>query len=135
MTSATAERLATVSHLILLCGHYEGIDQRVLDSDVDEEVSIGDYVLTNGCLASLVLIDAVVRFIPGVLGHEEAALCDSFQRGILEGPVYTRPENFEGALVPEVLRNGNHRQIEEWRQAQGLEKTKRVRPELIFNEE
>ncbi len=132
LTSATAERLATVSHLILLCGHYEGIDQRVLDSDVDEELSIGDYVLTNGCLASLVLIDAVVRFIPGVLGHEEAALCDSFQRGILEGPVYTRPENFEGALVPEVLRNGNHRQIEEWRQAQGLDKTKRVRPELIF---
>jgi len=122
--------LAEESHLILLCGHYEGIDQRVIESEVAEEISIGDYVLTNGCLPAIVLVDAMSRFIPGVLGHEEAAAKDSFQEGIFEAPQYTRPENFEGMAVPEILLGGNHRAIEEWRIEQGFKKTRLVRPEL-----
>jgi len=116
--------LATYPHLILLCGHYEGIDQRIIDSEVDEEISIGNYVLTNGCLPAIVVVDALARFIPGVLGHEEAAAKDSFQEGILEGPQYTRPEKFEEMAVPGVLLGGNHREIEEWRKEQGLKKTR-----------
>jgi tRNA (guanine37-N1)-methyltransferase len=131
LNPATAERLARIPHLILVCGHYEGLDERVIASEVDEEISIGDYVLTNGCLASIVLIDATVRFIPGVLGHEEATKFESFQQGIFEGPSYTRPEEFEGQSVPEVLRNGHHAEIEKWRTQEGLEKTRRVRPELL----
>lgn len=129
--------LAVKPHLILLCGHYEGIDQRIIESEVDEEISIGDYVLTNGCLPAIVLIDAMVRFIPGVLGHEEAAAKDSFQQGIFEAPQYTRPEEFEGMAVPEVLRGGNHRVIDEWRIEQGFKKTRLVRPELtgVTNDE
>jgi len=131
LDSKTCERLATKPHLILLCGHYEGVDQRVIEKEVDEEISIGDYVLTNGCLASIVLVDALIRFIPGVLGHEEGAVYESFQQGILEGPAYTRPEEFEGEWVPEVLRGGNHSEIEKWRKQQGLDKTKAVRPDLL----
>ncbi len=123
-------RLAKVPHLILVCGHYEGIDERVIEQEIDEEISIGDYVLTNGCLPAIVLIDATLRFVPGVLGHEEAAFCDSFQQGIFEGPAYTRPEEFEGKAVPEVLKNGHHAEIAKWRQQKGLEKTVRVRPDL-----
>jgi tRNA (guanine37-N1)-methyltransferase len=130
LTAATCERLAKKNHLVLVCGHYEGLDQRVIDKEVDEEISIGDYVLTNGCLASIVLVDATVRFIPGVLGHEEAAKFDSFQQEIFEGPSYTRPEEFEGLRVPEVLRSGHHKEIEKWRLKKGLEKTERVRPDL-----
>ena len=130
LNAKTCQRLAEKSHLILLCGHYEGIDQRVIDSEVDEEISIGDYVLTNGCLAAIVLVDTVVRFIPGVLGNEDAASLDSFQEGIFEGPHYTRPEEFEGLRVPEVLLGGNHKEIDKWRKQQGLEKTRQVRPEL-----
>lgn len=116
LNAAHAQRLAGYSHLILLCGHYEGIDARAL-KEVDEEISIGDFVLTSGCPAAAVLVDSVVRFVPEVLGHEEAAFQDSFQDGMLEGPQYTRPEEFEGDLVPEVLRSGNHLEIEKWRRA------------------
>lgn len=132
LDAATCARLAKMPHLILVCGHYEGIDERVIEKEIDEEISIGDYVLTNGCLASIVLIDATVRFIPGVLGHEEAAQLESFQNGIFEGPAYTRPEEFEGICVPEVLKSGHHAEIEKWRRQQALEKTERVRPDLLL---
>lgn len=130
-----ASRLAELPHLILVCGHYEGLDQRVIEQEVDEEISIGDYVLTNGCLASIVLIDATVRFIPEVLGHEEATHDESFQQGILEGPSYTRPEIFEGLEVPEILKSGHHAEIKKWRLQKGLEKTQCVRPELVTNDQ
>lgn len=123
LDAATCERLSKTSHLVFLCGHYEGVDERVIKSEVDEEISIGRYVLTNGCLASLVVIDAMVRFIPGVLGHEESALLDSFQEGFIEGPAYTRPEEFEGMVVPEVLRSGHHAEITKWRREKGMEKS------------
>lgn len=116
------KELAQEKHLILLCGHYEGIDERAL-KEVDEEISIGDFVLTNGCLAAIVLVDAVVRHIPGVLGHEEAALQDSFEKTIFDHPHYTRPQEFEGIKVPTVLQLGNHKEIEQWRYAKALEKT------------
>jgi tRNA (guanine37-N1)-methyltransferase len=134
LNAKVASRLAKLSHLILVCGHYEGLDERVIEQEIDEEISIGDYVLTNGCLASIVLVDATVRFIPGVLGHEEANQQESFQKSILEGPSYTRPEVFEGMEVPEVLRSGHHADIERWRRQKGLEKTQRVRPELMIND-
>jgi tRNA (guanine37-N1)-methyltransferase len=135
LNAAKSRQLAACEHLILLCGHYEGIDERVLCSDVDEEISIGDYVLTNGCLSAIVLVDTVVRFVPGVIGHEHAANEDSFESGIFDCPHYTRPELFEGQPVPEVLLSGNHKKIEEWRKQQALEKTRRVRPDLIENQE
>jgi tRNA (guanine37-N1)-methyltransferase len=116
-----------------LCGHYEGIDERVLDSDVDEEISIGDYVLTNGCLPAIVLVDAVVRFIPEVLGNEQASCEDSFESGILDCPHYTRPERFEEVEVPKVLLSGNHAKIKEWRLKKSLEKTAYVRPDLYHH--
>jgi tRNA (guanine37-N1)-methyltransferase len=131
LTATKSRELATYEHLILLCGHYEGIDERALQSEVDEELSIGDYVLTNGCLAAIVVVDTVVRFVPGVLGHELGANEDSFEQGILEGPHYTRPEIFEGKAVPEVLLSGNHKNIAEWRKKAALEKTKRARPDLL----
>lgn len=134
LTANTCRRLATCEHLVLLCGHYEGIDERVLEGYVDEEISIGDYVLTNGCLPAIVLVDAVVRFIPGVLGHESAAKEDSFEQGIFDCPHYTRPEVFEGKAVPEVLLSGNHKKIKEWRRKKAIEKTGRVRPDLIREE-
>lgn len=123
--------LARQDHLIILCGHYEGIDERIIGKEVDEEISIGDYVLTNGCAAAIVLVDAVSRFIPGVLGNEEAADEDSFENGLLDCPHYTRPELFEGVTVPQVLLSGNHQMIEEWRQNMALEKTRRIRPDLL----
>jgi tRNA (guanine37-N1)-methyltransferase len=130
LTAAKSRELAAYEHLILLCGHYEGIDERALEMEVDEEISIGDYVLTNGCLAAIVLLDSVVRFVPGVLGHELAAEEDSFEKGMLDCPHYTRPEVFEGKSVPEVLLSGNHQKIAEWRRQAALEKTKKVRPDL-----
>jgi len=117
--------------LILLCGHYEGVDQRVIDHLVDEEVSIGDYVLTNGAIAAAVFVDAVARLIPGVLGDENSAAEDSFAEGILEGPQYTRPPEFRGWRVPEVLLSGNHAEIAKWRKEKGIEKTRSVRPDLL----
>lgn len=132
LTAAKCRELATNKHLILLCGHYEGVDERVLESDIDEEISIGDYVLTNGCLAAIVLIDAVVRFVPDVLGHASAASEDSFESSLLDCPHYTRPEEFEGKAVPEILLSGNHQKIAEWRKGRALEKTRRVRPDLLY---
>jgi tRNA (guanine37-N1)-methyltransferase len=117
--------------LILLCGHYEGVDERVIERLVDEEISIGDYVLTNGALAAAVFVDAVARLIPGVLGDENSAAEDSFAHGMLEGPQYTRPVDFRGWRVPDVLLSGNHAEIAKWRAARGLEKTRRVRPDLL----
>jgi len=122
---------AARGHLILLCGHYEGVDQRVIDHLVDDEISIGDYVLTNGAIAAAVFVDAVARLIPGVLGDENSAAQDSFAQGILEGPQYTRPVDFRGWRVPNMLLSGNHAQIAQWRAAQALEKTRRVRPDLL----
>jgi tRNA (guanine37-N1)-methyltransferase len=130
LTAAKCRELAEASHLILLCGHYEGVDERVLESEVDEEISIGDYVLTNGCLAAIVLVDALLRFVPGVLGHEEAAAEDSFERGLLDCPHYTRPEVYEGRAVPPVLLSGNHQEIAKWRKEKAVEKTRRIRPDL-----
>jgi tRNA (guanine37-N1)-methyltransferase len=131
LTAAKSRQLAQETHLILLCGHYEGIDQRVLDQEVDEEISIGDYVLTNGCLAAIVVVDSVMRFIPGVLGHELAAEEDSFEQGLLDCPHYTRPENFEGHTVPAVLLSGHHEEIAKWRREQALKKTREIRPDLL----
>ncbi len=127
--------LAKKEHLILLCGHYEGVDERVLQKEVHEEISIGDYVLTNGCLAAIVVLDAAVRFIPGVLGHEDAAaqdsFQDSFQGGIFDAPHYTRPEVFEEMAIPDVLKTGNHAKIAKWRYETAREKTRRIRPEIL----
>lgn len=131
LTAEKCRELAKYPHLVVLCGHYEGVDERVLESEVDEEISIGDYVLTNGCLPAIVVIDGLVRFIPGVLGHESAADEDSFEKGIFDCPHYTRPEVFEGKAVPDVLLSGNHKKIAEWRQKQALDKTRRIRPDLI----
>jgi tRNA (guanine37-N1)-methyltransferase len=127
-----ARRLATPgSHLILLCGHYEGIDQRVLDTLVHEEMSIGDYVLTNGALAAAVISDAIVRLLPGVLGDETSAVDDSFATGLLEFPQYTRPVEFNGIRVPDELLSGNHAAIASWRRQKALERTRTRRPDLL----
>ncbi len=131
LTSSKCQELAKEEHLVFLCGHYEGIDERVIQSEVDEELSIGDYVLTSGCPAAMVVIDAVSRFIPGVLGHEEAAQLDSFQDQVFDAPHYTHPEEFEGVRVPEVLRSGNHQEIEKWRKEKALVKARHVRPDLF----
>jgi tRNA (guanine37-N1)-methyltransferase len=122
-------------HLVLVSGHYEGIDQRVRDSRIDREISIGDFVLTNGTLPAAVLVDAIVRQIPGVLGAEKSLTQDSFHRNVLGFPQYTRPVEFEGMRVPEVLLSGNHGEIERWREAQALEKTRERRPDLLSNKD
>lgn len=126
-----AVSLSGETHLILVSGHYEGIDQRIRDSRVDLELSIGDYVLTNGTLPAAVVTDAVVRQIPGVLGEEKSLTQDSFHNSFLGFPQYTRPEEFEGKRVPEVLLSGHHGEIERWRNAQALEKTRERRPDLL----
>ncbi len=128
-----ARRLAGEPHLILVCGRYEGVDQRVADHLADLEVSIGDYVLTGGELPALVLIDAVARFVPGVLGDPGAPDRDSFEEGVFEGPQYTRPRSFRGHEVPAVLLSGNHEAIEKWRREEGLRRTARRRPDLLKN--
>jgi tRNA (guanine37-N1)-methyltransferase len=130
-TTAKAEELSKQQHLILLSGHYEGIDQRIRDTVIDEEISIGDYVLTNGTLAAAVVIDALARFIPGVLGEEKSLTSESFTRNLLDFPNYTRPAVYRGLSVPEVLLQGNHGEIEKWRHAQQLEKTAKFRPDLL----
>ncbi len=127
-----AERLSEEKRrIVLLCGHYEAIDERVLDALVDEELSIGDYVLTGGELAALVVIDAAARLLPGVLGDEESSYRDSFGDGLLDHPHYTRPAEFRGRNVPEVLLGGNHAEIEKWRRRQALKATLQKRPELL----
>ena len=124
------EDLSKEKHLIILCGHYEGIDQRVIDKIVDEEISIGDYVLTGGEIPAMVLIDSVSRYIEGVL-NQDSIKEESFSNGLLEYPQYTRPEIFEGEKVPEVLLSGNHQNIDKWRKEKSLEITKNKRPDLL----
>lgn len=126
-----ARRFADRPHLILLCGHYEGVDQRVIDELVDEEVSLGDFILTNGALAAAVITDAVVRLLPGVLGDAGSAVTESFGTNLLDWPQYTRPAEFRGLAVPEVLRGGDHRAIQAWREQRALELTRRKRPDLL----
>lgn len=125
-----AARLSKEPHIIFICGHYEGIDQRIIDTWVDEEISIGDFVLTNGCLAALAVLDATVRFIPGVLGDEASRDQDSFEKPLLDHPHYTLPRSYEGLDVPPVLVTGDHARIEKWRSSQALELTWRQRPDL-----
>lgn len=131
LTHAIAQEYSKTERLIILCGHYEGVDQRVVDHLVDDEISIGDYVLTNGAIAAVVFVDAVVRLIPGVLGDEGSAADDSFAKGLLEFPQYTRPVEYRGWRVPDILLSGNHAAIAKWRAEQSLEKTKRNRPDLL----
>ncbi len=126
-----ATELSKESHLTVVCGHYEGVDHRVIEHLVDLEVSIGDYVLTNGAIAAVVLVDAVVRLLPGVLGHEQSAHDDSFSADLLEAPQYTRPAEFRGWKIPEVLLSGNHAEIAKWRKEQALKRTKQNRPDLL----
>ena len=131
LSQALAREFAREQHLILLCGHYEGVDQRVAEHLVDDEVSIGDYVLTNGVLGALVLSDAIVRLIPGVLGDDQSAVIESFENSLIDHPHYTRPEDFNGWKVPPVLLSGNHTAIARWRSEQALEATKTRRPDLL----
>ena len=127
-TQAAAARLAELEHIVLICGHYEGVDERVRTGLVDEEISIGDYVLTNGNLPAMVVADSVARLIPGVLGSEESAKSESFSEpGIVEYPQYTRPEVFRGMRVPEILLSGNHEAIAEWRRAESLKLSRKRR--------
>ena len=131
LNQATANTLSLKENIIILTGHYKGVDQRVRDKYVTKEISIGDYVLTGGELAAAVLCDAVIRLIPGVLGDETSALTDSFQDNLLSPPVYTRPSEYEGMKVPEVLLSGNFPKIEEWRSEHAYERTKEIRPDLL----
>ena len=131
LTTDLARELAKEESLILLCGHYEGVDQRALDACIDEEISIGDYILTGGELAAMVLTDCVARFIPGVLGSAESPEEESFSDGLLEYPQYTRPRDLDGQLVPDVLLNGDHAKIRAWRRRESLRATLRFRPDLL----
>lgn len=126
-----ARELSKLKAIIIVCGHYEGVDQRFIDKYIDEEISIGDYVLTGGEIPAMVIIDSIVRLLPGVLKKEEAAINESFTENLLEGPQYTRPDDFEGHKVPTVLLSGNHSKIEKWRKEKALEKTKKTRPDLL----
>lgn len=130
LCQSKVEELAREKHLILLCGHYEGIDQRVIDKIVDEEISIGDYVLTGGEIPAMVLIDSVSRYIEGVINFESTSE-ESFSKGLLEYPQYTRPENFLGMQVPEILKSGHHENIEKWRRKEAIKTTYIKRPELL----
>ncbi|WP_448528491.1 tRNA (guanosine(37)-N1)-methyltransferase TrmD [Raineya sp.] len=132
-TQKTANELSLKNNLILLCGHYKGVDERVREHFITREISIGDYVLSGGELAAAVVADAVIRLIPGVLSDETSALTDSFQDNLLAPPVYTRPEEYKGWKVPEILLSGNHKAIEEWRWEQSLERTRQKRPDLLKN--
>ena len=131
LSTAVARELAGEEELVLLCGHYEGVDQRALDSCIDEEISIGDYILTGGELAAMVLIDCVARFIPGVLGSAESPEEESFSEGLLEYPQYTRPRVLRGMEVPEVLLSGDHAKIRAWRRRESLRMTRQFRPDLL----
>jgi tRNA (guanine37-N1)-methyltransferase len=131
---SVACELAQAPHLIVICGHYEGIDHRVVEHLVDDEISIGDYVLTNGAIAAVVLVDAVARLLPGVLGDDKSASDDSFVNGLLEGPQYTRPAEFRSWKIPDVLLSGNHAQIAAWRKEQARARTAANRPDLLREE-
>lgn len=128
-----ANRLSIKQNLIFLCGHYKGVDQRVRDELITQEFSIGDYVLSGGELPALVMTDAIVRLLPGVLGDSESALTDSFQNELLEAPVYTRPAEYKGLKVPDILLSGDHNNIEKWRSKKAIERTKERRPDLYNN--
>lgn len=130
-TQAKAEELAKEEHLIFICGHYEGYDERIREHVVTDEISIGDYVLTGGELGAMVVIDSVVRLLPGVLGNEDSPILDSFSSGLLEHPHYTRPADFRGMKVPAELISGNHRLIEEWREKESFRRTFERRPDLL----
>ncbi|HYM19378.1 MAG TPA: tRNA (guanosine(37)-N1)-methyltransferase TrmD [Candidatus Kapabacteria bacterium] len=127
----TANELSLKRNIILLCGRYKGIDERIRTALVTKEISIGDYVLTGGELAAAVVVDTIVRLLPGAIGDSESALLDSFQTGLLDAPNYTRPAEFEGMSVPEVLQSGDHKKISEWKAEQSLERTKNRRPDLL----
>jgi tRNA (guanine37-N1)-methyltransferase len=126
-----AKQLSQETRLIIISGHYEGVDHRVIEHLVDLEISIGDYVLTNGAIAAVVLVDAIVRLLPGALGHDQSAADDSFSNGLLETPQYTRPAEFRGWKVPEVLLSGNHVEIARWRKEQAIKRTHKNRPDLL----
>jgi tRNA (guanine37-N1)-methyltransferase len=126
-----ARQLSQESHLIIVSGHYEGVDHRVMEHLIDFEISIGDYVLTNGGIAAVVLVDSIVRLLPGTLGHEQSAAEDSFSDGLLEAPQYTRPADFRGWKVPEILLSGNHAEIAQWRKQQAMKRTQQNRPDLL----
>ncbi len=134
LNQATANTLSLKENILILTGHYKGVDQRIRDLFITKEISIGDYVLTGGELASAVLVDAVVRLIPGVIGDEQSALTDSFQDNLLSPPVYTRPSNYEGHKVPDILLSGNFPKIEDWRSDKAYERTQQIRPDLLENE-
>jgi len=125
-----ANSLSLKNNMIILCGHYKGVDQRVRDALVTREYSIGDYVLSGGELPAMVMTDAIVRLIPGAIGDAESALSDSFQSELLEGPIYTRPAEFKGMSVPDVLRSGDHKKVQKWREEQSIKQTKERRPDL-----
>jgi len=131
LTQNTCNNLSSSKNLIMLCGHYKGIDQRIRDQFITMEVSIGDYVLTGGELAAAVLTDSIVRLIPGAISDETSALSDSFQDGLLSHPIYTRPSEYKGWKVPEILLSGNPKLIERWREEKALEKTRNIRPDLL----
>ena len=126
-----ANDLSLKGNLIILCGHYKGIDQRVRDHLITREISVGDYVLTGGELAAAIIADAVVRVVPGVIGDEQSALSDCFQDDLLAAPIYTRPADYKGWKVPEILLSGNEAKIKEWELEQALERTRRLRPDLL----
>lgn len=134
LNQTTANTLSLKENILILTGHYKGIDQRVRDLYVTKEISIGDYVLTGGELAAAVLVDSVIRLLPGAIGDEQSALTDSFQDDLLSPPVYTRPANFKGNKVPDILLSGNFPKIEDWRSEKAYERTKQVRPDLLKDE-
>ncbi len=131
LTSNVAQQLSQQKHIILLSGHYEGIDERIRETIIDREISIGDYILTNGTLSSAILIDSISRYVPGVLGSSQSLDQDSFSDGLLTFPQYTRPANFQGMSVPDVLLSGNHAEIDKWRNDQRLKRTLDRRPDLL----
>ena len=131
LNQKTANKLSMLENVIILCGHYKGVDQRVRDQFITKEISIGDYVLSGGELGAAVLCDSIIRLIPGVLGNETSALTDTFQDNLLAPPVYTRPAEYNGWSVPEVLTSGNFPKIEAWRENEAMERTKKLRPDLF----
>jgi tRNA (guanine37-N1)-methyltransferase len=135
LKQGVANELSLKKNIIILCGHYKGVDQRVREHFITREISVGDYVLSGGELGAAVLCDAIIRLIPGVLGNETSALTDSFQDDLLAPPIYTRPAEYKGWKVPEILTSGNFPKIEEWREEQAFERTKRLRPDLLKEED
>lgn len=131
LNQKTANRLSLIDNIIILCGHYKGVDQRVRDLFITKEISVGDYVLSGGELGAAILCDAVIRLIPGVLNNETSALTDTFQDNLLAPPIYTRPSEYKGHKVPDILLSGNFPKIEEWRENKAIERTERLRPDLL----